>query len=458
MTFCSSDIPIDSLQELKRVVELAKLDVPLPISFPLDDVHTLNLSNCGLSTLPIGFEKAFPQLSILFLSNNQFQQVPEVIGKCPHLQMVAFKSNQLTTIHPEALQSQLRWLILTDNQISTIPETIGRCTRLQKCMLSGNQIQTLPDAMAHCTNLELIRLASNQLKEPPMVLLRLPKLAWMALSDNPFLHSVLEAHADLKGLRTLEDLEESNDAAILGQGASGITRQYEYQGQKVAVKTYNTDIRVTSDGLPEEERRIHCAAAALDCSALIRVLGQTVRGSLVMELLQDFRAIGDPPSFDSCSRDVYSNDSLVHALTTEQAMTIVSALLQTLAALHEQGICHGDFYGHNILVCATDLNQVRLSDFGAAFFYEKGSSCGTFLERIELRAFAIFVKEVNTRLKEGESPLLRALVARCRKEEPSSENNFDRVYIWWKQTQLTDIAKEFGLGIDETVVEEKEAN
>jgi tRNA A-37 threonylcarbamoyl transferase component Bud32 len=456
MTSCSSDIPIDSLQELKRLGELAKLDVPLPISFPWNDVHTLNLTNCGLSTLPIGFEKAFPQLSILFLSNNQFQQVPEVIGKCPHLQMVAFKSNQLTSIHPEALQAQLRWLILTDNQITTIPDTIGRCTRLQKCMLSGNQIHTLPDTMAQCTNLELIRLASNQLKEPPMVLLRLPNLAWVALSDNPFLHSVFEARSTV--LKVLEDLEESNDAEILGQGASGITRQYEYQGQMVAVKTYNTEINITSDGLPEEERRINCAAAGLNCSALIRVLGQTVNGSLVMELLQDFRAIGDPPSFVSCSRDVYSNDSLVHELTTERAISIMSALLQALVALHEQGICHGDFYGHNILVCATDLHQVRLSDFGAAFFYAKGSLYGTLLERIELRAFALFVEEVNTRLKDGESQLLRELVARCRKEQPSSEHNFDRVYIWWKQTQLADIAQEFGLGIDETVVEEKEPN
>ncbi|GAX23400.1 hypothetical protein FisN_15Lh120 [Fistulifera solaris] len=456
MTSCSSEIPIDSLPELERLVILAKLVVPLSITFPWNNVHTLNLTNCGLNTLPIGFEKAFPKLSTLFLSNNQFQQVPEVIGKCPHLQMVAFKSNQLTSIHPEALQAQLRWLILTDNQITTIPHTIGRCTRLQKCMLSGNQIRTLPDAMAQCINLELIRLASNQLKEPPIILFRLPKLAWIALSDNPFLHSVFAARSTV--LKVLEDLEESKDAEILGQGASGITRQYEYQGQKVAVKTYNTEINITSDGLPEEERRIHCAAAALHCSALIQVLGQTVRGSLVMELLQDFRAIGDPPSFDSCSRDVYSNDSLVHALTIQQAITIVSALLQALVKLHEQGICHGDFYGHNILVCATDLHQVRLSDFGAAFFYEKGSLYGTLLERIELRAFAIFVEEVNTGLKDGASQLLRELVARCRKEEPSSENTFDCVYIWWKQTQLTDIAKEFGLGIDETVVEEKEPN
>lgn len=457
----SEEIPTESIRELERLVELAKLNVPLPVSFPLEHVHKLNLTGCGLSLLPVNFEKAFPHLSILFLSNNNFQELPEVIGKCLHLQMVAFKSNQLDSIHPEALQPQLRWLILTDNRISIIPDTIGRCKLLQKCMLSGNRLQAIPQAMEQCTNLELIRLASNQLTEPPMVLLRLPKLAWIALSDNPFLHKVLEAHDLSSGLPILEDLDESNNAAeILGEGASGITRKREYQGESVAVKTYSTEVNMTSDGLPEEERRINCAAAILDCPAFIRILGRTRNGSLVMEYLKGYQAIGYPPSFDSCSRDVYTNDSLVHNMNAKQAKMIVSALLQALVELHKQGICHGDFYGHNILVCTEDTSQVRLSDFGAAFFYEKESevsSYGTLLERIELRSFAIFVEEVNTHLEEGELALLGELVARCRKEDPSSENNFDRVYIWWKQKQLADIAKEFGFGIDEELlVEEKE--
>jgi len=79
--------------------------------------------------------------------------------------MVAFKANHLTSIHPDALQPQLRWLILTDNNLTKLPDTIGRCTRLQKFMLSGNQLTELPDSIANCTNLELIRLSCNQLEK-----------------------------------------------------------------------------------------------------------------------------------------------------------------------------------------------------------------------------------------------------------------------------------------------------
>ena len=79
--------------------------------------------------------------------------------------MISFKENGMKTIHPEALQPQLRWLILTGNSICQIPETIGRCHKLQKLMLSGNQLTALPNSIDKLTNLELIRLACNQLIE-----------------------------------------------------------------------------------------------------------------------------------------------------------------------------------------------------------------------------------------------------------------------------------------------------
>jgi Leucine-rich repeat (LRR) protein len=166
--------------ELQRLVVLAKLPEPSPFGA----VTLLNLTGCGLKTLPAGFETAFSSLSILFLSNNNFVEMPTVIGACKNLQMVAFKSNGMESIQPEAFQPHLRWLILTDNKIQIIPDTIGRCCKLQKCMLSGNRIQQLPATIANCTQLELIRLASNQLTEPPLALLELPNLAWVGLSDN----------------------------------------------------------------------------------------------------------------------------------------------------------------------------------------------------------------------------------------------------------------------------------
>ena len=79
--------------------------------------------------------------------------------------MISFKENGMKSIHPQALQPQLRWLILTGNRLTSLPEEIGKCHKLQKLMLSGNCIERLPNSIGACERLELIRLACNRLTE-----------------------------------------------------------------------------------------------------------------------------------------------------------------------------------------------------------------------------------------------------------------------------------------------------
>jgi len=295
------------------------------------------------------------------------------------------------SIHPDALQSQMRWLILTDNALESIPSTIGRCKILQKLMLSGNKLKTLPKEISKCTNLELVRLASNQLQHPPMELLQLPKLSWIALSANPFLNTISHDDDQTQQMTLLQDpnLEDVEHGQVLGTGASGITKQVTYKGTPVAVKHYFGEM--TSDGDPKEERQISLVASSLKSPSLIQVLGQTAKGSLVMELLQNVTALADPPSMESCSRDVYPAEVTV---SDKEATTMVTNLLNVLEGLHAKGICHGDFYGHNILVSPQDKSNVKLSDFGAAWFYDTSAPYGQWVEKIEMKAFAHFVEEI----------------------------------------------------------------
>jgi serine/threonine protein kinase len=147
---------------------------------------------------------------------------------------------------------------------------------------------------------------------------------------------------------------------------------------------------MTSDGNPLQERTLALAASRCNSPCLIQVFGQTLSdGSLVMELLQNFTAFADPPSLESCSRDVYEQENYV---TARQAVMMVSGLLDALVKLHECGICHGDFYGHNILIKG---EEVRLSDFGAAFFYDRNAVYAELMERMEMRAFAHLLEEVK---------------------------------------------------------------
>jgi tRNA A-37 threonylcarbamoyl transferase component Bud32 len=420
-----------------------------------------------LSSLPDAMPQYLPNLSILFLSNNLFVEMPAILSKFPSLQMIAFKSNGMKTIHPDVFvpQSPIRWLILTNNHLTTLPDSIQHCTKLQKFMLSGNQITHLPppDHVKHWRSLELIRLACNRLTEPPWQLFPLPQLKWIALGNNPFLNDVVPPPLSTT-VPTFEHIDVSA-GRLLGSGASGITRALELPPSlilkaanrhsndealvTVAVKTYHSNATVTSDGTPELERHIalhvsHSMCQTSPTSGFIQVYGQcATTGSLVMEYLEDFVALAQPPDFDTCSRDVYPGDGTVQCNYSE-VCRVITVVLSALRQLHAQGITHGDLYGHNLLI-HPDRKEVRVSDFGAAFFYPRASEYSAEVELFEVRAFTVLVEEVVKHVwdKDGEDHAVQARQLRDFLAHCQAATSFDELSIHWQQLQLKDMAARF---------------
>ncbi|RZL13193.1 MAG: leucine-rich repeat domain-containing protein, partial [Pedobacter sp.] len=150
-----------------------------------ETLEVLDLTANNLKALPAQFGN-LKKLRIFFCSDNAFEVLPEVLADCPLLDIVGFKSNQIHTIPPRALNRNLRWLILTNNKLKELPAEIGACTRMQKLMLAGNQLATLPQELSKCINLGLLRISANRLDQLPLWLLDMPKLSWLAFSGNPF--------------------------------------------------------------------------------------------------------------------------------------------------------------------------------------------------------------------------------------------------------------------------------
>lgn len=438
IAFVSLVLVLQAIKPRRRFIMEEELNDLLSKAHPpvgassASQVTKLNVPDVGLASLPASLCDGLPNLSILFAPNNNMKELPAMVGKCPNLQMVSFKTNGMTQIHPDALQGQLRWLILTDNALTSLPSTIGRCGRLQKLMLSGNRLSQLPSEIGNCKNLELVRLASNQLKVAPMALLSLPNLAWVALSANPFLDQVANTSATTI-LEIFDDpvLDDETHGEILGQGASGVTRKVFYKNDYVAVKTYKGTM--TSDGSPLQEKQIALAASSTTTDCLVKVLGQTPKGSLVMELLHDVRAFGGPPSMESCSRDVYGDHEVVSEF---QAKTMVAGLLEALVELHKLGIMHGDLYGHNILVSNSDPSLVKLSDFGAAFFYDTTAEYGALLQQIEMRAFGILVGEIDMLLARVDANSILRRVLKAMVEASRTKKSFVELQDLWKMESL----------------------
>ena len=369
-------------------------EFPAEIFDLADSLEILNLSGNALRHLPAELPRLH-RLQVIFCSDNQFTELPTVLGECPNLTMIGFKANKIRTVPPAALPPRLRWLILTDNELEELPAEIGNCPDMQKLMLAGNRLRHLPPSLARCQRLELLRLAANQLAELPAWLLALPRLAWLAYAGNP-LGAAAEAAAVAR--HPVATIAWSSLALEqrLGEGASGVIyRAAWHRGAavptEVAVKLFKG--AVTSDGLPHSEM-LACRCAGPH-PHLVPVRGQVVghptgTDALVLSLIDPaFTILAGPPSLASCTRDVYAPGT---AFAPAAALGLALGVAEAAAHLHAQGILHGDLYAHNIL-CAPG-GEALLSDFGAAAFFGPAAPEALGLQQLESRALGCLLEEL----------------------------------------------------------------
>ncbi len=393
---------LKGIKHLKLSCNLTEF--PLEILDLADTLEILDLSQNKLSSLPPNFYK-LSKLKIAFFSDNLFTELPDVLGKCPSLEMIGFKSNQIKTVSENALPTITRWLILTNNQIEVIPKSLGSCYRLQKLALAGNRIKELPAEMVNCQNLELIRISANLLTELPNWLLQLPKLSWVAYAGNPF--------SEMAQIPNNLNQIEWADLTIneqLGQGASGIIYKSSLRGyqEDIAVKIYKGE--VTSDGLPLNE--MNACMAAGNHNNLVKVLGKITnhpqqKEGLVMGLIPNsYKNLGNPPSFESCSRDVFNAGT---NFTINQILNIARGTAAVCKQLHSLGINHGDLYAHNIMFDEEGNNL--LGDFGAATFYNVNDNYAEALQKIEVRAYGCLLDDMLLNTTEDiEHPIIKLLM------------------------------------------------
>ena len=387
---------IQGSKQLKLSCGLTKF--PPDILDLADSLEILDLTGNALSTLPNDLNR-LKKLRILFCSSNQFKYLPEVLGECKNLSMIGFKANQIRHIPENAIPTAtLRWFIVTDNALKAVPNALGDCANLQKLMLAGNQLTTLPESMANCHALELLRISANQFNAIPDFLFDLPKLTWLAYAGNPFCNEIEQHLVDQHLVNTI-DWKTLTLQNILGQGASGVTYQAMWHpknqaAEAVAVKLFKSGL--TSDGLPRCE--MHANILAGEHPNLVGVKGvihnhpQGTLG-LVMPLLDaDLKILAAPPSFESCSRDVYKDDL---TLTFAETQHIMFNITNAAKHLHARGLMHGDLYAHNIL---WNAQKAVLSDLGGASFLSLDNQALTQkLLKLEARALEVLSQELFSR-------------------------------------------------------------
>lgn len=354
-----------------------------------ETLEILDLSRNKLSELPSNFNE-FKNLKIAFFSENDFEVFPEILGKCPSLTMIGFKSNSINYISENALPKNLQWLILTDNQIECLPDSIGSCLYLQKCALAGNKLISLPVSMSNCLKLELLRVSANKMTNIPFWLLELPRLAWLAIDGNPCSKNrkIDQLNLDEIDYNTLLIQKK------IGEGASGFIHIAKsiISNKLFALKTFKGE--VTSDGYPIDELENSLLAGRHE--NIVPLLGPFInhpesKSGIVMDLIpSNYSTLGFPPSLESCTRDVFEESM---KLSSELVYKIACSVANAALHLHSNGVMHGDLYAHNILYDLT-TGHAFLGDFGASTHYEIKSETAKYFERLDVRAYGYLLDDL----------------------------------------------------------------
>jgi hypothetical protein len=394
-----------------------------------ETLEVLDLSGNRLSSLPDDFER-LQRLRIVFFSQNRFEIFPEVLARCPRLEMVGFKSCRIRTVGEEALPPSIRWLILTDNRLEALPDSIGRRPRLQKLMLAGNRLRNLPRSLADCRNLELLRISANRLEAFPDWLTGLGRLSWLAWSGNPFCPP---ARSPAEGLPAIPFRDLSFED-VLGQGASGIISKAAWKRpdgiRHVAAKVFKG--HVTSDGYPQDEMAACIAAGShpnlVELEGRLEDHPEGLHGLVLGLIPPRYRNLGLPPSYESCTRDVFPAGA---AMEPGRLRAIAEGVASLAAHLHRRGVNHGDLYAHNILV--DDRDHPLMGDFGAASRLDILDPVGRErLQRLEVRAFGCLLDDLlglvepSTRWTESVLPL-RELRDACMVEAVDERPLFEEI-------------------------------
>ncbi|MBN3800217.1 protein kinase, partial [Burkholderia sp. Ac-20392] len=219
----------------------------------------------------------------------------------------------------------------------------------------------------------------------------------------------------------------------LGEGASGVIYRAQWRAdghapRAVAVKLFKG--AVTSDGLPDCEMAA-CLHAGRHPS-MIPVIGK-VSGhpdgthGLVMELVDPaLTNLAGPPSFATCTRDVYAADA---RFAPAEAGRIAHGIASVAGHLHARGIMHGDLYAHNIL--HDGEGSALLGDFGAASLYDANDRTrATAFERLEVRAFGYLLGELLERCEPhtwAGRRALDALAVACLNEDVDARPSFGEI-------------------------------
>lgn len=348
------------------------------------DTEILDLSHGLFDDLPAELAN-LKKLKVLFLSYGKIKKISTVVRKLESLQFLGARSCEIDAISEDCLPTNLKWITLTNNNLYSLPKSIGKLKKLQKLLLTKNKISFIPKEILQCQNLELLRISLNNLIVSPLPMLSdLPSLSWYSDSSN--LYNIDDNINKLKKYKT-KDL--SIISTIVDSPNSRVDRVL-LNNTNAVLKIFKNEF--VSDGSGTNEIMINSRLKGhpnlMAPLGYLEDQGKNINGLIIEDLSNEYSPIASPPSFNTCTRDIYNGFSI----TKEAGQTIVKSIKDVCNHIHNLEIMHGDIYGHNIYLSSLS-SQIKIGDFGAASIIPRNEI--KIRRKIDIRALNIFINEIN---------------------------------------------------------------
>jgi Leucine-rich repeat (LRR) protein len=129
----------------------------------LHSLYKIDLSNNELTSLPEDISNLY-NLEYLTLSKNGLTEIPHGVFMLNRLTELYLRQNAIQEVSPRIGELEnLRILSLQDNYITTLPNEIGQLQNLEEFYFTGNEISMLPESFSNLANLRELSIGSSEL-------------------------------------------------------------------------------------------------------------------------------------------------------------------------------------------------------------------------------------------------------------------------------------------------------
>eukprot|EP01102_Stenamoeba_stenopodia_P015118 TRINITY_DN5119_c0_g1_i1.p1 TRINITY_DN5119_c0_g1~~TRINITY_DN5119_c0_g1_i1.p1 ORF type:complete len:975 (+),score=339.93 TRINITY_DN5119_c0_g1_i1:86-3010(+) len=281
-------------------------------------VKKLGLARNKISSFPDTFASSLPALESLDVSYNgfvgDFAATASAALAPLSLKELLLSGNRIASFPSFAGQpsvSTLTILDLSNNRLQSVPNSIFELTKLEKLSLNHNSIKSIPDQIAALDSLKILNLAENEIQSLPAGFAGL-KLTTLQLAHN----ELSELPSELGSIQALTELDVSHNKL------SAIPESF---GNLAALKTLNIANNHISD-LPESL----FGGASGDNGGLFELVTFIARGNRLSELSAGFYRLSGLKKLDLTSNQLKSLSSEISNLYQLRELLVADNQLESI--------------------------------------------------------------------------------------------------------------------------------